>query len=881
MHRWKDAERYVTSSSLKPWLLIVGLSYAVDVVLAYDALPNSTGNFQAIFRITYAVIGLAEYGSITLLRESLPYEYIITTGAALIYDIFQLVFSNLSHAYEASQEFMTWDLSMLVRTARSILLTLLVCQHLFMPNIKWDVITIWLKGVFRVKPVHFEGSRDEKQGQLKVDSLCDFIKELSIFLPHVTPRKKPKVQLALVALAVSALADRIVVVAIPSQLGIITDKITAEGITEKNTLYRPLVLWFMLGLLQGQCGLRTIRQASYDCARSFMNQQLSRTAFNHVMSLSMSFHDGKDSADVLGAVYECDALAELLDFIFLDILPSFVDMALGCAYLYSLFDSKVMIVLFCKASVYIVFDIWTSQMRSDNRRQRSKIRRKERSLISQAVSGWSTVAYFGQFGYENQRVADITSQHEEADVIAKRLYYLQYSILEALMTASHFSVIQLVLTKIVRGESSAGQLITLRSHWEYMMTPLRRVTTYYQLMQYYIVPVERLATLLRTKAAIVNAPDAYRLPPGPGEVRFRNVSFAYDDRKLTIANMDFIAPAGTTVGLVGETGAGKSTVFKLLSRFYDITPANDTDDMTSSRIAIDGHDVRSITQESLRSAIGIVPQNPALFNDSIRENVRYARLEATDEHVEEACRSAILHDRIMSFPDGYKSRAGERGVKLSGGELQRVAIARIFLQLQAKKLGNSDNDRATDTTEAAIEPAVGKPALRIILLDEATSSVDTETESRIHASLIEKLRATRCTVFIIAHRLSTVVGADEIFVLGEPKPTTQENANSAANPRTNGEPAEQQNGAAKPSTPGDRKQHSGLSGSKEDAASTNEEKNEPSGKTQEFGATILERGTHAELISKPEGKYKRLWEKQMASIPIGMLGKLQQEKEDQ
>ena len=395
-------------------------------------------------------------------------------------------------------------------------------------------------------------------------------------------------------------------------------------------------------------------------------------------------------------------------------------------------------------------------------------------------------------------------------------------------------------------------------------------------MQHYSVPVERLATLLRTKPTIVDAPDAYALPAGPGEVRFHNVSFAYDDRKSALSNIDLAAPAGTIVGIVGETGAGKSTIFKLLSRFYDITPSHDTDNKTTSSIKIDGHDVRDITQQSLRSAIGIVPQNSALFNESIRENIRYARTEASDADVEDAARSAMLHYSIMAFPDGYESRVGERGVKLSGGELQRVAIARVFLLLQAKRSGKGDDQLPTDSNTSATDPPVSKPVPRIILLDEATSSVDTETESQIHASLIARLRATRCTVFIIAHRLSTVVGADEIFVLGEADPDAQTERNGAGVASAHGR---NQNGAAKPPTDKSQAQHSESNLNKPNRKSINEEK-EPvtSNTTQNPGTTIIERGTHASLISKPEGRYKRLWEKQMASLPTGMAGNMEKEE---
>ena len=221
-------------------------------------------------------------------------------------------------------------------------------------------------------------------------------------------------------------------------------------------------------------------------------------------------------------------------------------------------------------------------------------------------------------------------------------------------------------------------------------------------------------------------PNAYDLPPGPGHVAFKHVDFAYDTRKPVLQDIDIQTSPGTqTIALVGETGSGKSTIFKLLSRLYDVT---------AGAITIDGHDIRDVTLSGLRDAIGVVPQDPHLSPTSIKKNLLYARLDATDEDIHAACRAACIHDRILSFPDGYGSAVGKRGVKLSGGERQRLAIARVLLK---------------DS--------------RVVLLDEATSSVDTDTEARIQAAL-DRLCAGKTTL-VIAHRLSTVVRADVILVL--------------------------------------------------------------------------------------------------------------------
>lgn len=262
-------------------------------------------------------------------------------------------------------------------------------------------------------------------------------------------------------------------------------------------------------------------------------------------------------------------------------------------------------------------------------------------------------------------------------------------------------------------------------YWESLIWPMKFLSHNYRYLMTDLVDAERLLNLLQTKSTIVEKKDATELHNVKGSVTFENVGFAYDPRRPTLRDLNVSAAPGQTIALVGETGAGKSSTMKLLLRFYDVT---------SGRITIDGHDIRDITLSSLREALGVVPQDPLLFNATVMENLRYARPTATDEEIFEACRAAAIHDRILTFADGYESRVGEQGVKLSGGEVQRLAIARVFLKIPP-----------------------------IIILDEATSAVDTMTEASIQEAL-DKLR-NGMTTFIIAHRLSTVVHADQIVVL--------------------------------------------------------------------------------------------------------------------
>jgi ABC-type multidrug transport system fused ATPase/permease subunit len=240
-----------------------------------------------------------------------------------------------------------------------------------------------------------------------------------------------------------------------------------------------------------------------------------------------------------------------------------------------------------------------------------------------------------------------------------------------------------------------------------------------------LIDAERLLQLLNTKPSVADQEKAKKIVVQTGEVEFKDVDFHYDERKPIIKGVNLKAQGGQKIAFVGGTGGGKSTILKLLSRFYDVTGGS---------ITIDGQDLRFVTQASLRDALGVVPQDPVLFNQTIRRNIRYARLDATDTEIEDACRAAAIHDDIVGFPDGYNSTVGERGVKLSGGQTQRIAIARVFLK----------------------DP-------KIVMLDEATSAIDSSTEALIQQAF-RKLSQGR-TTFVIAHRLSTVVDADQILVV--------------------------------------------------------------------------------------------------------------------
>lgn len=338
---------------------------------------------------------------------------------------------------------------------------------------------------------------------------------------------------------------------------------------------------------------------------------------------------------------------------------------------------------------------------------------------------YETVKYFNAEQYEFDRYRGAVRDYQRAE----------YKVLISLniMNVSQNLVFTLGLLitcfiaayQVTTGQRKVGKFVALLTYMAQLQGPLNFFGTFYRSIQSAMINSERMLELFKEQPTVIDEPQAEDLPSCKGEIRFNDVQFAYDPRKPALDGLNFRCAPGTTNALVGESGGGKSTVFRLLFRFYN------PDD---GSIQIDSHDVKDITIDSLRRHIGVVPQDTVLFNETLMYNLRYANPAATDEQVYEACRAASIHDKILGFPDGYNARVGERGLKLSGGEKQRVAIARTILK----------------------DP-------RIILLDEATAALDGETEQHIQTAL-DKLAQGRTTL-VIAHRLSTIAAADQILVL--------------------------------------------------------------------------------------------------------------------
>lgn len=549
-----------------------------------------------------------------------------------------------------------------------------------------------------------------------------YLKGFAVFLPYLFPTDDWWVMGCLGIRLLHMIQERFLNLLTPRQLGIITDKIrTGDGVMP----WKDIGLWVLFSYINSYAGLGIIDGIANMVISNSAYRRITLLAYKHVLGLSMDFHTSKDSGEVLKAVEQAVSLNTLIEMVLFDVCPILLDVAVSMYYVTHLFDAYMAFIILFMGAAYIALGWYFTGLSQPKRRDYVEKQRVESSTVNETVHNWQTVAYFNRLAFEHQRyAANIIST-----INAQYAYYFRsmggHAAQDMLTTFGFAACCIFGISQIVTGQKPVGNLVTLIVYWHTMTQPLYVLSYSYRHISSSLIDAERLLQLLNTKPAVSDQEDAKDVVVHKGEVEFKNVHFHYDERKPIIRDVSLKAGGGQTIAFVGETGGGKSTMLKLLFRFYDVTGGS---------ILIDGQDLRSITQSSLRDALGLVPQDPVLFNQTIRQNIRYAKLEATDAEIEDACRAAAIHDDISGFPDGYNAKVGERGVRLSGGQLQRIAIARVLLK---------------------------NP--KIVLLDEATSAIDSGIEAQIQDAF-RKLSQGR-TTFVIAHRLSTIVEADQILVV--------------------------------------------------------------------------------------------------------------------
>jgi ATP-binding cassette subfamily B protein len=450
--------------------------------------------------------------------------------------------------------------------------------------------------------------------------------------------------------------------------------------------------------------------------------------FEHLHRLSLRFHLDRRTGGMVRSIERGTAGIEfLLSFMLFNIIPTLFEIGLVCGILWALFDVWFAAVTFFTIVGYIAFTLGITEWRTKYRRQMNETDSERNTKAVDSLLNYETVKYFGNEAHEARRYEGALARYERAMIRSKVTLSL-LNVGQAAIIALGLTVIMIMAGRgVVAGRMTVGDFVLVNTYLIQLYIPLNFLGFVYREMRQSLIDMEEMFRLLKIEAEIEDAPDAKPLVPAGGEVVFDHVSFGYDPRRPILKDVSFRVPPGRTVAIVGPSGAGKSTISRLLFRFYDVS---------GGRLLIDGQDVRTLTQASLRAAIGIVPQDTVLFNDTIFYNIAYGRPNASRAEVEEAARLARIRDFVENTPDGYETMVGERGLKLSGGEKQRVAIARTILK---------------------------RPM--ILLFDEATSALDSKTEQEIQASLREV--SADHTTLVIAHRLSTVIEADEIIVLEE------------------------------------------------------------------------------------------------------------------
>jgi ABC-type transport system involved in Fe-S cluster assembly fused permease/ATPase subunit len=451
--------------------------------------------------------------------------------------------------------------------------------------------------------------------------------------------------------------------------------------------------------LQGNSGiLGAARSVLWIPISQYSYQALTTASFEHVHSLSLDFHLGKRTGEVLSALSKGNAINNFLEQITFSVLPMIFDLGVAIIYFGIFFDAYYALVVSIITFSYLYLTIRMARWRSDQRRQMTNLSREEDAVKNDSLTSYETVKYFNAEEYEFNRYRKAVSAFQKMEYkVTVSLNILNISqnmvFMTGLLATSFIAAYQ-----VTTGKRKVGDFVTLLTYMAQLQQPLNFFGTFYRSVQSAMISGERLLELFKEQPTVTDDPSAVSMPACEGAIRFQDVKFSYDKRKPALENLSFTCRPGTTTAFVGESGGGKSTVFRLLFRFYNTQDGS---------IQVDGTDVKDVTIDSLRSHIGVVPQDTILFNETLMYNLRYANQNATDEEIFNACRAASIHDKIMAFPDGYETKVGERGLRLSGGEKQRVAIARTIIK---------------------------NP--RIIMLDEATAALDSETEQNIQEALM-------------------------------------------------------------------------------------------------------------------------------------------------
>ncbi|MGI8725003.1 MAG: ABCB family ABC transporter ATP-binding protein/permease [Methyloceanibacter sp.] len=554
--------------------------------------------------------------------------------------------------------------------------------------------------------------------------------------PYVWPADRPDLRWRVIFALLALIVAKAVTLAVPIAYKMVVDLLTGQadpgeiaGISALGLAAVPAFLIIAYGLGRVlMVVFAQFRDILFTVVAQNAVRALANRTFRHLHALSMRFHLERRTGG-LNRVIErgVTGVDTIMRMAVLNSIPTAVELLMICGLVAYYFGWIYVVAVAVTVVLYVWFTFWASERRIAIRRIMNESDTEAHSKAVDSLLNYETVKYFGNEGHEARRFDSSMARYEQAAIRTYTSLGLLNSGQAIVFTAGLVACMLLAARDVSNGVLTIGDFVMINAILMQLYLPLNFMGMVYREIKQGLIDIETMFALLHEPAEIVDRPGAKPLRVDKGKIEFKNVSFAYDPERVVLKNVSFEVPAGKMVAIVGASGAGKSTISRILFRFYELT---------GGKVLIDGQDIRDVTQDSLRAAIGMVPQDTVLFNDTIEYNIRYGKPDASQAAVRDAARLAQIHDFIMSTPQGYKALVGERGLKLSGGEKQRVAIARTILK-----------------------------APPILMLDEATSALDSHTEKDIQDAL-ERVARDRTTL-VIAHRLSTVVHADNILVLDQ------------------------------------------------------------------------------------------------------------------
>jgi len=549
-------------------------------------------------------------------------------------------------------------------------------------------------------------------------------------LPYLWPQGEGAMKQRVVAAILCLVAAKSITVGIPYIYKEIIAVLSADdSLMEQAAIVAPIFLIVGYGIARlASPAFGELRDAVFARVGQQTLRRIALEVFRHLHTLSLRFHLDRRTGGLSRVIERgTQGIDFLLRFMLFNILPTLLEICIVSVMMYVILDWRYAVATVVTIVAYIAFTFSVTEWRIQFRREMNKQDTEANTKAIDSLLNFETVKYFGNEEHEASRFDKAMQRYEQAAVKNQTTLSGLNIGQNAIIAVGLVLVMMMSANDLVQGRHGIDDFVFVNMLLAQMFMPLGFLGMVYREMKRSLIDMEAMFRLLAEPREIVDRPGAQPLHCTGGEVRFENVQFAYDPRRTVLHDISFTVPAGKTVAIVGHSGAGKSTISRLLYRFYDVR---------DGRILIDGQNISDVTQDSLRASIGIVPQDTVLFNDSVAYNIAYGNPSADPQAVEDAARLASIHDFIAAQPEGYDTNVGERGLKVSGGEKQRIAIARTIMK---------------------------NPS--ILLLDEATSALDTNTEKDIQAAL-KRVSQDRTTL-VIAHRLSTVVDADEIIVLDE------------------------------------------------------------------------------------------------------------------